>query len=122
MIKIDFNKQNEKRITITGKSDSFHANVKDITYITYEGSVSIVHLANERKYSISHSLKYFEENLKNDSFFKVHRNTLINTEYINGTQTTHRERSVNINGINIKASRRRIALLKKFLCGKLPFL
>ena len=117
MIKIDFNKQNEKIIFITGKLDSFHAKVKDITHIICEGTVSTVHLVNGSEYHITHSLKCFEKNLKDDRFFKVHRNTLINTEYV-GTRMIHKERSININGIIIKASRRGFALLKKFLRGE----
>jgi len=117
MIKIDLNKQNEKIIIITGKLDSFHAKVKDITHITCEETVSIVHLADGSEYPATLSLRCFEKNLKDDRFFKIHRNMLINTVCV-GPRMIHKERSININGIIIKASRRRFALLKKLLCGE----
>ena len=121
MIKVDFNKQNEKIITITGKSNSFRTNVKDITHIVCDEYVSTVHLINGTKYDVTRLLKCFEESFKDDTFFKVARNTLINTEQV-GIRIVHKERSIDINGIIIKASRRRFALLKKkFLYGELSF-
>ena len=115
MIKLDFNKHHEKTISIKGKSDVFHTKVKDITHIVCEEYMCTIYLVDGKKYSTTHSLKCFEEILTEDDFCPVNRNTLINTEYAITARTTHKEKSVNVNGINITVSRRRFAQLKKIL-------
>ena len=118
MIKLDYNKKNEKRISITGKSEIFRANVKDIIYIICEEYVSTIYLKNGKTCSVTHSLKCFEAHLKEeDDFFRVSRNTLVNIEHFVNARITHKERIANINGVDIKISRRKIARLKKLLCG-----
>jgi len=117
MIKIDYSKQGEKRIIIRGKSDCFHANMEDIMYITCEEYMCTIYLVDGEKFSTTHSLKCFEEIIKEDDFFKVSRNTLINTEYATVTRMTRKERCVNVKGIKIKVSRSRFPHLKKMLYG-----
>ena len=116
MITIDFNKQNEKRIIIKGKCETFRANVKDITHIVCDAYLSTIYATTGRKFSVSHSLKNFEDNLKEeDGFVRVNRNILINTEHV--ISTKHKEKKLNVNGIDIKASRDGFAQLKKmFYC------
>ena len=117
MIKIDFNAQNEKVIFITGKIESFRLKVKDITHISCEAYECTIHLINGATCSVVHLLKEFEEKLKGLDFFRANRRTLINTEYFIGSRITHKARTVNINGITIEISRRKVALLKKTIYG-----
>ena len=117
MIKLEFSEQSEARIIITGKSEIFRANVKEITHIGGEGYMSTIYLINGTTHSTAHLLNEFEEKLKDHNFFRTHKNTLINVNYATGVQITHKERIVNINGISIKVSRRKSAMLKKMLCS-----
>ena len=115
MIKIDFNAQNEKMISITGRSEFFCAKVGNITHITCDSYLSTIHLVNGATYFTVHLLKRLEEKLVEHGFYRVHHHTLINTEHIIYVQMTPKEGSVDINGNTIKMSRRKGEQLKKLI-------
>ena len=117
MIKQIFSKQVGIKIPIRKKSGGFYVNMEEITFITCDGYVIKIQLVNKEIYCLTSSLKWFEHDLKEYGFFRANRNTLINTMYIVDFQLTHKERSVNLNGINVQISRNRVAQLKKLLYG-----
>jgi two-component system LytT family response regulator len=56
--------------------------VKDIVKIEADGNYAIFYLQNGSKHLASHSLKYYENLLSKDSFFKAHRSTLVNIRFV----------------------------------------
>ena len=117
MIKIYFNKQVGGKIPLRKKTGGFYINMGEITHITCDGYVITIHLINKETHCLTGSLKYFENDLKKYGFFRANRNILINVVYIIDFQLTHKEKNVNLHGINIHVSRRKVAQLKKILYG-----
>jgi len=115
MIQIGFNEKNEKIISVTGRSDFFCAKVNNITHITCKEYECTVHLTNGIEYTTVHLLREFEEKLEKHNFFQTYRHTLINVEHFISAKITHKESTVNVNGIIIKIAKRKVALLKKMI-------
>jgi len=57
-------------------------NLEDIWYFMAEGNYCYVVLANAQKKLVSKTLKYFEEILPIQSFYRIHREYIINLHYI----------------------------------------
>ncbi len=56
--------------------------ISDIIYIVAEGDYTMVHLVNNAKGLVSKPMKEWEERLPEDSFCRIHRSSIINTEHI----------------------------------------
>lgn len=54
----------------------------EIVYIKAEGSYAKIFLENEKKLTVSHNLKYFEDMLRSENFFiRIHRSFLVNIHF-----------------------------------------
>jgi len=56
--------------------------IREISYIVAEGDYTMVYLINNTKGLVSKSMKEWEERLPEDFFCRIHRSSLINTEYV----------------------------------------
>ncbi|PKP22812.1 MAG: hypothetical protein CVU05_02210 [Bacteroidetes bacterium HGW-Bacteroidetes-21] len=59
-----------------------YVNIKDIIRIEADGSYSIVYTIDKKKMLISKNLKFFEESLEGESFFRTHKSHIINIEHL----------------------------------------
>ena len=110
----DFSKQIGKKISITEKTKTFYVNVEDITYISCNGTVSTIHVINEKKgYFATRRLKSFEADLGKYGFLPVNRHTLVNIKYLSCIWTEQGKKYVMINDVEIAVSRRKSAVFKK---------
>ena len=76
------NKDNVQKITINSKDGFKFYEINNIVTCAAEGSYTILNLLNGEKVTSSASLKYFEELLPGDIFFRVHHSYLINFNHI----------------------------------------
>ncbi len=79
MLNKKFLEQNERKVLLKNQGNIFQVDMKDITVITCEGYLSIVHFHSDQKsISVSKLLKEFENELEQFGFFRANRNALIN--------------------------------------------
>lgn len=111
-MKKDFSKQKDQRIIIKEKNLIRYINVEDIKYITCDGYISIIHLSNTKKISVSKLLKLFESELNLLEFKRANRSTIVNILYIKKiTIGTNAELEL-ISGETIPISRRRVSCFR----------
>ena len=63
-----------------------------------------------RQFTVSHSLKYFEEALLANGFLRIHRSHLVNSQFIKSTNLIDLTVSL-MDGTELKVARRRIKIL-----------
>lgn len=73
---------NNGRLFIHTTNEHLLLEVKDIVKIEADGNYAIFYLHNGSKHLASHSLKYYENLLSKNSFFKAHRSVLVNILYV----------------------------------------
>jgi two-component system, LytTR family, response regulator len=81
---LDAEKNNDsvQKITINSKDGFKFYEINNIVTCTAEGSYTILNLLSGEKVTSSSSLKYFEELLPEDIFFRIHHSFLINFNHI----------------------------------------
>ena len=113
---INKNKGQEK-ITINAGTQIFIVDALDIIRIEASNNYSHFHFVNRPKLLISKTLKEFEEQLINHSFFRVHQSHLINLKHIASVKTSE-DIIIMKSGDTIEISRRkRAAFLQKLKAG-----
>ena len=61
-------------------------NEDDIVYITSEDKLVFAYL-NETKYLINYTLEQLQSRLNPDKFFRIHRSTIVNMDYVKTIET-----------------------------------
>lgn len=74
--------KSEHKITVSIAEGYDFIAIKDIYYLTADGSYTIFYLMNGQKITTSKSLKFFEGILDGYGFYRIHNSTLINIKYI----------------------------------------
>lgn len=74
--------KSDHKITVAIAEGYEFIKVRDILYLTADGSYTIFHLLNGGKLTTSKSLKFFETILDGYGFFRIHNSTLIQLKYI----------------------------------------
>lgn len=76
--------ENQKpgRITLSHTGGFSIIEMKDIIRLEAESNYTRVHVAEKRTYFVSKPLKVFEESLKDNIFFRVHRSYIINLNHV----------------------------------------
>lgn len=74
--------KSEHKITVAIAEGYDFLTIKDILYLTADGSYTIFYLKNGSKLTTSKSLKFYESILDGYGFFRIHHSTLINLKYI----------------------------------------
>ncbi len=78
--------------------------LNDIVFCIANGSYSEIILQNKRKVCISKNLRWLEERIDMNSFFRVHKSYLINLQYV--CKIFHDENKIQLkNGIYIPLSK-----------------
>lgn len=77
----DLKKENKKLVLKTAES-IFVVSVQDIIRCESSGNYTYFYFTNEKPILVSHTLKDYEEMLKEHSFLRVHQSHLVNLEHI----------------------------------------
>lgn len=106
----------ENKKIILKTSDNIHLiKVREINYCESEGSYTSVFLLNNKKIIVSNTLKEYEELLKENGFFRVHKSFLINLQHISRFEKEDGGNVVLENESKVPvASRKREELLEMF--------
>ncbi len=85
---IKYNSENLNRLAIPSNNEIILQKTADIIYCEADGNYTILHLADDRKITVSKTLKEFENILPETSFCRIHHATLVNlahvTKYVKG--------------------------------------
>jgi two-component system, LytTR family, response regulator len=77
----------DDRILLTLSERSIFVKVRDISYITAAGDYSEVFTSNGKKYLQERSLREWEARLPETHFLRIHRQTMVNLDQIEGIET-----------------------------------
>lgn len=82
------NSQKLERLAIPSDNEIVLQKVADIVYCEADSNYTILHLADDKKITVSKTLKEFENILPNTDFCRIHHATLVNlahvTKYVKG--------------------------------------
>lgn len=81
--------------------------VSDIVYIEADSNYSDIHLISDEKITVSKILREFEELLSTVQFFRVHKSTLVNLNYLTDYSNKNGLQIFLKNGVKLNVSRRR---------------
>lgn len=98
-----------KKLTIPTANGYRIINTDTILYIEADSNYSIISLKNNEKITVSKVLKDYEEILSDFSFFRIHKSTLINLEYLKEYSSKTGLKVIMTNGEEFQVSRRRIS-------------
>ena len=87
--------------------------VNDIILLRGDANYTNFFFQHRKKFTVSHSLKYFEERLLCNGFLRIHRSYLVNSKFIKTTNLD--ELTVTLmDGTELKVARRRMNTLKNY--------
>lgn len=92
------------RIVVKTKQESFYLNIDDILYVEADGNYSVIHSTNLKPIMVSKTLKFYEDILDDNGFFRSHQSYLVNPLHIKQLQNNQLLLS---NGHLIEISRRK---------------
>lgn len=93
----EINKGKNDKLVFKVGDNSYPVFIKNILFITADKQYSNVHTLNKKRYIIKRSLNQWEEILPENLFIRIHRATLINSEYINKIEKVDGQYKVHIN-------------------------
>ncbi|MEN8800246.1 MAG: LytTR family DNA-binding domain-containing protein [Flavobacteriaceae bacterium] len=85
---VKYNSENLSRLAIPSNNEIILQKTADIVYCEADGNYTILHLADDKKITVSKTLKEFEIILPESDFCRIHHATLVNlahvTKYVKG--------------------------------------
>lgn len=82
-------------------------NLRDIIYCEADQNYTIIHIASGTTLTVSKTLKYVEEMLPEDIFFRCHKKNLVNLNYIKKYSRVHGHKILLENGDTLDVATRR---------------
>jgi len=70
------------KITISAIDGLYFLAIKDILRIEADDNYSHIYTTEEQRFTVSKTIKYYEDLLKGDNFFRVHKSHIINLNYM----------------------------------------
>lgn len=119
--KVDNKEKNYKfqdKILLKIGNEPKFISIKDIKVILAENQYSKIILSNNNSFLLKKSLNKWENNLPSEHFLRIHRSTIINTDFINNIESWFKNTyKIKIKGLakDFIISRRNAAKLKLFL-------
>ena len=90
--------------------------IEDVVRCEASGNYTEIHLANQKKYLSSRTMKFYDEMLADHGFFRIHKSHLVNVKYV---REIRHEGSLRLaDGSNVPVSQRSKTLLMKFLAKR----
>ena len=97
----------ESGICITVQDKFFFIDYQEILYLRASGNYTRIFLRNEDKILVSKTLRVFEKKLNPSTFFRTHKNSMVNINYVLKYLKNGQELIVMKNGEKLLVSRRR---------------
>jgi two-component system, LytTR family, response regulator len=72
------------RLTVTGQFGFRIINVADLMFLEADSNYTVLHLTNDRKIIATRTMGEFEKLLEGNSFFRIHKSSIINLNYLAG--------------------------------------
>lgn len=111
----NFNEQNPQKKLVLKNLDATHViNTAEIVYVQSDNNYSNFILNDGQEILVSKTLKSFEEKLKSQHFFRVHRSYIINLAYVSGFDKKNDKVTLS-NDLSIPVSQRKRKALVEFL-------
>lgn len=105
----------DKKIILKTLDNVYLIKIKDILYCESQSSYTMFYLFNGKNILVSTTLKEYDDLLKDDGFYRVHKSYLINTSYIERFEKSDGGNVILENNCRIPvASRKREELLAMF--------
>lgn len=100
-------KEMENRIAIPSMEGLLFINISDIIYLEAESNYTFIYVAGDKKYTVSKTLKEFEELLPSPFFIRIHHSHLINKKEVQRYIRGEGGQVVMKNGVTLDVSRRK---------------
>jgi len=101
-------KKGVHRLCLPGMQGFTILDVEDILYLDADSNYTIFHLKNLKKIVVSKSIKEYEDVLDPDTFFRVHKSSIINLKYLKEFSKVDGYYAVMEDNSSIAVSRRRL--------------
>ncbi len=101
------NQKRQEKISIASADGIYFIRIKEIVRCEGADNYTLVHLLNKEKIVVSKTIKEFEEMLRGDGFFRVHKSHLINLNYMKKFVKGEGGYIIMEDGRTIEVSRRR---------------
>ncbi|NER17266.1 LytR/AlgR family response regulator transcription factor [Spongiivirga citrea] len=95
------------RLAIPSDNEIIMQEVKDIVYCEADSSYTTIHIANDKKLTVSKTLKEFEIILPETKFCRIHHGTLVNIEHVSKYIKGEGGYVIVSNGQHLNVSRRK---------------
>jgi two-component system, LytTR family, response regulator len=96
------------KITVTEQFGFRMVNVKDLMYLQADSNYTILHLSGLNKIVSTRSLGEFEKILEEPAFFRIHKSTIINMNYLQGYSSYEGNFAELNDGTRLSISRRKL--------------
>lgn len=105
---IQSGQDNITKITVPGQFGFTVVNVADLTYLEADSNYTVLHFDGQKKIMASCSLGEFEKILINLEFFKIHRSTIINLNFLKAYSSYEGDFAVLTDGTELSIARRKL--------------
>jgi two-component system LytT family response regulator len=96
------------KITVAEQFGFKLVNVADIMYLEADGNYTILHLSGFNKIVASRTMGDFEKILDSPEFFRIHKSTMINLDYLNAYTSYNGDYAELTDGTKLSISRRKM--------------
>ncbi|MEP7317943.1 MAG: LytTR family DNA-binding domain-containing protein [Panacibacter sp.] len=97
-----------KKIAISHQYGFSLLQTNEIVYLEADNNYTVFHLSDKRKIVASKTLSDFEELLNENNFFRIHKSTIINLNYLKSYSKVDGDYAVLSDGSSLIVSRRRL--------------
>lgn len=97
------------KITVAEQFGFKLVNVADIMYLEADSNYTILHLSGLNKIVASRTMGDFEKILESPEFFRIHKSTIINLDYLNAYTSYQGDYAELTDGTRLNISRRKIS-------------
>jgi len=100
--------KNIEKITIVEQFGFKMVNVSELMYLQADSNYTTLHLSGRDKIVATRLLGEFEKMIENPMFFRIHKSTIINLNYLQGYSSYEGNYAVMTDGANLTISRRKL--------------
>jgi two-component system, LytTR family, response regulator len=103
------------RITVTEQFGFRMVNVSDLMFLDADSNYTVLHVAGGSKIVATRNLGEFEKMLDNPQFFRIHKSTLVNVNYLSGFSSYEGNFAELKDGTRLAVSRRKVMEFREWV-------
>jgi two-component system LytT family response regulator len=96
------------RITVSEQFGFRMVNISELIYLDADSNYTVLHLSGGNKLVATRNLGEFERIIDNPQFFRIHKSTLVNVNYLKGFSSYEGNYAELIDGTRLLVSRRKV--------------